>query len=171
VTIPERNAHFSIMKTIEADFLPRVFGVHSPPLKPVTDSAAKGIRRILMVDNDSNSTHLVKILLERSGPYRVMEENDATKAHQTAGSYRPDLILLDVVMPGLDGGEVAEQIKADRELHNTPIIFLTGLATNAEAKRGLHIQGRPALAKPINIPELIDAIETHMRAHLQLCCN
>jgi two-component system, OmpR family, response regulator len=100
-----------------------------------------------------------------------VEENDATKAHQTTGSYKPDLILLDVVMPGLDGGEVAEQIQADRELHNTPIIFLTGLVTKAEEKSGLHIQGRPAVAKPINIPQLIDAIETHLRAHLQVCCN
>jgi CheY-like chemotaxis protein len=156
------------MKTIEADFFPRLFGVDSSPLKPATDSAAKGIRRILIVDNDSNSTHLVKILLERSGPYRVMEENDATKAHQTAGNCKPDLILLEVVMSGLDGGEVAEQIQADRELRNTPIIFLTGLVTKAEAKSGLHIQGRPAVAKPINIPELIDAIEQNLSLGTEL---
>jgi len=150
------------METIETVFSPRTLGVDSPPRKSVHKSATKGTRRILIIDNDSNSTHLVKILLERSGPYRVLEENDSTEAHQTARSFKPDLILLDVMMPGLDGGEVAEQIEADRELHKIPIIFLTGLVTKAEAKSGLHIQGHPVLAKPINIPELIDAIETHL---------
>ena len=154
------------MKTsLDTDFFPGAFGVHSPPLKTVTPSAAKETRRILIVDDDSNTTHLVKILLERSGPYFVVEENDATEAYQTARSFKPDLILLDVMMPGLDGGEVAEQIQADRELHDTPIIFQTGLVTKAEAKSGLHIQGHRVVAKPINIPELIDAIETHLHVY------
>jgi CheY-like chemotaxis protein len=154
------------MKTTpETDFFPGTFGVHSPPLKTVSRSAAKETRRILIVDDDSNATHLVKILLERSGPYFVFEENDATEAYQTAGSFKPDLILLDVIMPRIDGGEVAEQIQTDRELHDTPIIFQTGLVTKAEAKNGLHIQGHPVVAKPINIPELIHAIEEHLRVH------
>jgi CheY-like chemotaxis protein len=150
------------METIQTVFFPRTLGVDSPRRKSVHESATKGTLRILIIDNDSNSTHLVKILLERSGPYRVLEENDSTEAHQTARSFKPDLILLEVMMSGFDGGEVAEKIQADRELHNTPVIFLTGLVTKAEAKSGLHIQGHPVVAKPINIPELIDAIETHL---------
>ena len=116
-------------------------------------------RRILIVDNDPNTTHLVKVLLERTGQYLVLEENDATKAHQSARNFRPELILLDVVMPETDGGEVAAQIEADPELHNTPIVFLTALVTRAEAKSCLNIQGHPFLAKPVSIPELINAIE------------
>lgn len=146
----------------EADLFPRAAGADSPPLEPVSDSAAKGKRRILIVDDDTNSTHLVKILLERSGPYLVLEENDPTKADQTAHNFKPDLILLDIVMPKIDGGELATQIEADRELHDTPIIFLTALVTHTEAKSGLHIQGHPLVAKPISIPELIDAIEKHL---------
>ena len=64
----------------------------------------------------------------------------------------------------MDGGELATQIEADRELHDTPIIFLTALVTHGEAKSGLHIQGHPFVAKPISIPELIDAIEKHLPA-------
>ena len=56
-------------RLFEADFFPRVAGADSPPLDPVSDSVGKGKRRILIVDDDANSTHLVKILLERSGPY------------------------------------------------------------------------------------------------------
>lgn len=124
--------------------------------------AAKEKRRILIVDNDSNSTHLVKILLERSGPYLVLEENNSTKARETARKFKPDVILLDIAMPEIDGGEVAAQIQADRELHKTPIIFLTALVTKAEVNNGLHIEGHSVVAKPINIPELINAIEQHL---------
>ena len=122
----------------------------------------EGKRRILIVDDDPNSTHVVKILLERSGPYLVLEENDPIDVRQTARSFKPDLILLDIMMPKEDGGDVKAQIQADRELHDTPIIFLTGLVTKAEAKSGLHIEGHPIIAKPISIPELIDAIEKHL---------
>jgi CheY-like chemotaxis protein len=108
---------------------------------------------------------VVKILLEKTGRYLVLEENDATKAHQSARSFRPDLILLDIVMPETDGGEVAAQIQADPDLQRTPIIFLTALVTKAEAKTGLRIQGHPFLAKPISIPELIKEIEENLPVH------
>ena len=65
-------------------------------------------------------------------------------------------------MPETDGGEVAAWIEADPELQNTPIIFLTALVTRAETKSGLTIQGHPFLAKPVSIPELINAIELHL---------
>src|SRR5262245_28355528 len=152
-----------VKRLFEADFA-RVDGAGSLPPEPISDSAKKERRRILIVDDDANSTHLVKILLERSGPYLVLEENDPTQADQTAHNFKPDLILLDIVMPKMDGGELATQIEADRELHDTPIIFLTALVTHGEAKSGLHIQGHPLVAKPISIPELIDAIEKHLPA-------
>jgi CheY-like chemotaxis protein len=147
-----------------ADSSPGVVDADSPQLDPVSDPAAKGKRRILIVDDDANSTHLVKILLERSGPYLVLEENDPTKADQTAHNFKPDVILLDIIMPKMDGGELATQIEADRELHDIPIIFLTALVTHGEATGGLQIQGHPFVAKPISIPELIEAIEKHLPA-------
>jgi len=146
-------------KVIEADFLPRETNADFSWSHSIGGRERKERRRILIVDNDPNTTHLVKVLLERTGHYLVLEENDATKTHQDARNFRPDLILLDVVMPETDGGEVAAQIEADPELHNTPIVFLTALVTRAEARSGLNIQGHPFLAKPVSIPELIDAIE------------
>jgi CheY-like chemotaxis protein len=147
-------------KVIEVDFLPRETDIAFSWLDSLGDSA----RRILIVDNDKNTTQLVKILLEKTGRYLVFEENDSTRAHQSARNFRPDLIFLDVVMPHRDGGEVAAQIQADAELHNTPIIFLTALVTRAEANAGLHIDGHPFLAKPIDIQELINTIEGHLPA-------
>jgi len=142
-------------KVIEVDFLPRETDVAFSWL----DSISAFARRILIVDNDKNTTHLVKILLEKTGRYLVFEENNPTRAHQTARNFRPDLIFLDVVMPDQDGAEIAALIRADSDLRNTPIIFLTALVTRVEANAGLHIDGHPFLAKPINIQELIKAIE------------
>jgi len=116
-------------------------------------------RRILIVDDDRESTRLVKVLLEKAGGYLVLEENDAAKAHQSAQNFRPDVILLDIMMPKTDGGEVAAQIEADPELQSTPIIFLTALVTEPETKAGLRIEGHRSLAKPVNIPDLINQIE------------
>ena len=152
-------------RVIEADFFTRESDLESSWSGSTARSMVEEKRRILIVDNDRESTHLVKILLERTGRYLVFEENDATKAHQSARNFRPDVILLDIVMPETDGGEVAAQIQADPDLRRTPIIFLTALVTKAEAKTGLRIQGHRFLAKPISIPELIKGIEENLPAH------
>ena len=152
-------------KIIEADFLPRETDAALLRQGSTPNAFGVGERvRILIVDNDRDVTHLVKVLLERTGHYLVLEENDATKAHQSALNFRPDLILLDIVMPETDGGEVAARIEADPELKNTPIVFLTALVTRVEAKSGLNIQGHSFLAKPVSIPDLINAIEEHLTA-------
>jgi CheY-like chemotaxis protein len=149
-------------KVVEAEFFSGSSGDAMFGLNRINGSMSQPERRILVVDNDQDSTRLVKILLEKSGPYVVLEENDATKAHQSARDFRPHVVLLDIVMPQVDGGEVAAQIENDPELQDTPIIFLTALVTRTEAKSGLHIQGHPFIAKPISIPELISTIEEHL---------
>jgi len=139
-------------RTIEANFLPQV-------ADPIKEKAC-----ILIIDNNRDFTHSAKLALERTGRYFVGEENDASKAHQTAQGLKPDLILLDIAMPEIDGGEVAARIESDPALHRTSIVFLTALVTKAETKSGLQIQGHPFLAKPINVPELINAIEENLPA-------
>lgn len=155
-------------KVIEADFLPRQTNAEfSWPGSISSSPATKERKRILVVDDDHHTTHLVKVLLERTGGYLVLEENDATKAHQRARDFRPDLILLDMMMPEADGGDVAAQIEADPELQSTPIVFLTALVTKSEAEAGLRIQGHPFATKPISIPDLIKAIEENLPAQAQ----
>src|SRR6266705_1834988 len=144
--------------------LSRVYWFDQSEIDVIAKSAVKEKRRILIVDDDREITRLVKILLERTGRYSVLEENDATKAHQSAQDFRADLILLDIMMPETDGGEVAAQIDADPELQRTPIIFLTALVTKPETTTGLRIQGHPLVAKPISIPELISGIEENLPA-------
>ena len=88
-------------RTIEANFFPQAF------------EAIKDKPCILIVDDNHDFTRAAKLALEKSGRYFVSEENDATKAHQTAQSLKPDLILLDIAMPETDGGEVVARIQSD----------------------------------------------------------
>jgi CheY-like chemotaxis protein len=144
---------------------PRVYWFDQFEIDAIAKSLIKEKRRVLIVDDDAESTHLVKILLEKTGHYLVLEENDADEAHRSARNFRPDAILLDIMMPKADGSEVAARIEADPELRNTPIIFLTALVTEPETKAGLRIEGHRSLSKPINIPELIEQIEKSLTVH------
>ena len=105
-------------RTIEANFFPE---------------AAESLKKpcILIIDNNRDFTYSAKRALETTGRYFVCEENDASKAHQTAQNLKPDLILLDIAMPETDGGEVAARIQSDPALHRIPIVFLTALVTKA----------------------------------------
>ena len=149
-------------KIIEANFLAPETAVSFSWSARISRWSSNDTRRVLVVDDDRDTTRLIKILLERRGGYAVAEENDPTRANQTARSFRPDVILLDIMMPETDGGEVAAGIDGDPCLRGTPIIFLTALVTRAEAKSGLEIQGHSFVAKPISIPEVIEAIEQHV---------
>src|SRR5438132_8569108 len=98
-------------------------------------------KRILIVDDEAGFTRLLKLTLERTGEYTVQEENDGTKAHETARRFRPDLILLDIVMPKIDGGDVASQLRADPMMKRTPIVFLTAIVSKQETQSGGLIGG------------------------------
>ena len=119
-------------------------------------------KRILIVDDESGFTRLLKLTLEKTGNFVVMEENDGTRAHETAREFMPDLILLDIVMPKIDGGYVASRIKADWSLRKIPIVFLTAIVSNKEAHSSDLIGGFPFLAKPVSLDNLIQCIEQHL---------
>src|SRR5215207_7010241 len=89
-------------------------------------------KRIFVVDDESGFTRLLKLTLEKSGRYVVREENDGTKAWLAAREFKPDIIFLDIVMPKVDGGEVARQIRTDPALEHVPIIFLTAIVSEKE---------------------------------------
>lgn len=120
--------------------------------------------RVLVVDNNKHFTRSARFLLQRTGRYVVREVNDARRALETARSFKPDLILLDVLMPELDGAEVAAELESDWQLHRVPIVFLTALVTQEEAREGRRIGGHHVLAKPISAAKLIRAVEEHLPA-------
>jgi CheY-like chemotaxis protein len=122
-------------------------------------------QKILIVDDEMTFGQLIKLNLEETEQYEVRVETQGARAIVTARDFQPDLILLDIVMPDVDGGELAHHIKADRLLQDIPIIFLTALVqgTEVDAKEGM-IGGHPFLAKPVNTEELIDIIKRNIKS-------
>ena len=82
-------------------------------------------KRILVVDDEKSLTILLKLNLEETGHYEVRTENWPEDAIQAAREFKPDLILLDIIMPRMPGGNIAALIDEDPELKGTPIVFLT----------------------------------------------
>jgi two-component system, OmpR family, response regulator len=126
---------------------------------PAELSCPMNPKKVLIVDDESGFTRLLKLTLERSGKYMVREENDGTKAWLLAREFLPDIIFLDVVMPKIDGGDVAQQIRSDPLLAKVPIFFLTAIVNANED--GQEIGGYPFLAKPVSIDTIIKCIEAN----------
>lgn len=117
--------------------------------------------RILVVDDDVPLSRLVAILLEKTRLYEVRVENHSTNALATAREFQPALVLLDVDMPGLDGGAVAAQLRADPSLRELPLIFFTSLVSPNESGQSLISRGGELfLPKPVNTAALVSSIET-----------
>ncbi|MHB8522049.1 MAG: response regulator [Limisphaerales bacterium] len=120
-------------------------------------------KRILVVDDRASDSRLVKISLERTGDYVVREENDAQAALSAAEEFEPHLILLDVMMPGMDGGDCAAGFQASPKLKAVPIVFLTSIVTKGEVEEGRGQIGRyPFLAKPVVLSEMVACLKHHL---------
>ena len=117
-------------------------------------------KRILIIDDEPSLTRLVKWNLEATGKYKVREENLAEHALAAAREFKPELVLLDVMMPGKDGGDVASQLQAAPELKGVPIVFLTAAVKKDE--QGVH-GGFPYLAKPVDLEELKACLEHNLK--------
>jgi CheY-like chemotaxis protein len=123
------------------------------------------MKRILVVDDDPVTTRLVKGVVERTGDYEVREENSAVRAMHAAHQFLPDLIVLDIMMPEVDGGDLASRFMADSVLKRVPIVFLTSLVSGTEATHGtLRISGCRALAKPLQPADLVACIQEELAA-------
>jgi two-component system, OmpR family, response regulator len=121
-------------------------------------------KRILVVDDEPGVTRNLKLNLESGGGYEVLGENIATNALSAARKFKPDLILLDVMMPGMDGGDVASRLRADPLFRDTPIVFLTAIVSNEETNGHELVRGAETfLAKPVDIEELKKTLEQHIR--------
>ena len=120
-------------------------------------------KRILIVDDEPSITQLLRLNLEKSGQYTVRAENVAERVIGALAEFKPDLILLDVMMPGMDGGALAEKIQADRNFKHLPIVFLTAAVKQEEvdARDGM-IGGFPYIAKPLNVRGVINVIEKNL---------
>ncbi len=124
-------------------------------------------KRILVVDDEPEFTNLLKLSLEAHGYYEVQEENDAQNARAAARTFDPDLVLLDIMMPDMDGSEVAAELRADPVTRGVPIIFLTALVSEEDAAKGgtCDSGGNSFLPKHIRLDRLMHCIDDKIHRH------
>jgi DNA-binding NarL/FixJ family response regulator len=115
----------------------------------------------LVVDDSPETLRLLTDALDGAG-MTVMVAMDGAAAMRIVDQITPDIILLDAVMPGMDGFETCRRLKRDAGLSNVPVIFMTGLAETEHIVRGLEAGGVDYVAKPIVIEEMLARIRVHL---------
>ena len=118
--------------------------------------------KVLIVDDDVAASRLLALGLEKTGAFEVLVENVATRALASARPFGPDVIFMDVCMPGADGGDVAFQIHSHPQLKTTPIIFLTSLVSGKETSNQAERGGYEFLPKPASLAKVIACIDRHL---------
>ncbi|MEL7008827.1 MAG: response regulator [Cyanobacteria bacterium J06648_1] len=129
--------------------------------KRATDSLSTAEATILIVDDTPNNLQVLFSYLETAG-FRVLLAEDSASALQIAQSQDPDLILLDVLMPGVDGFATCSQLKSQAATKDIPVIFLTALSETINKVQGFKLGGVDYITKPIEQEEVLVRIQTHL---------
>src|SRR5260221_10771738 len=125
----------------------------------ITDPKKRDVA--LVVDDSPETLRLLTDALDGAG-MTVMVALDGASAMRIVDQITPDIVLLDAVMPGMDGFETCKRLKRDAGLVNVPIIFMTGLAETEHIVRGLEAGGVDYVTKPIVVQEMIARIRVHL---------
>ena len=123
-----------------------------PPLVP-------DLKRVLIVDDEIAFAKIVSLQLQRSGQYQVKCLHEGAAVESVAEEWMPDVVLLDFLMPDMDGGQVFQRLKTNPALKHIPIIILTAVAKeDTPLEKGVR-PGRLTLAKPVTFHKLNRAIQ------------
>ena len=115
-------------------------------------------RTILVVDDDADTSQMVKMILEKTGLYTVTTCNRGSEAFKIIQAMRPELVLLDIMMPDADGTDIAVRIKNDKSLVRTRVVFMTSLVSKKEVREDSVIGGHPFISKPISGEMLLNRV-------------
>jgi len=133
---------------------------------PLPPAAAHGEERgpgvVLIVDDAPENLAMLHEALDEAG-YRVLVATDGQGALDRLARMAPDVILLDAVMPGMDGFETCRRLKSDASSAHIPVVFMTGLTETAHILAGFQAGGVDYLTKPLKAPEVLARIATHVR--------
>jgi CheY-like chemotaxis protein len=122
-------------------------------------------KRILIVDDEIDYLHVMKLILEGIGEYEVRTVSLASQVAFVAREFKPDLILLDCMMPAMDGGEVAASLQSDPALKDTPFMFLTCTVSHVEYSRSQCYRGIQAyVPKTLELDQLARLIQEKLAA-------
>ena len=121
---------------------------------------SKGI--VLLADDSPDSLDMLNEAFINEG-YTIFVALDGQQALNIAERISPDIIIMDAIMPNLDGFEACKKLKSNRELRDIPVIFMTGLSNSEDVIKGLEAGGVDYVSKPVNLDELIARIQVHLR--------
>ncbi len=128
-------------------------------LRPQVPMNLREKKSVLVIDDEERFCTFVGSALGKTGRYKVTSATEPVWGITVARTLRPDLILLDVTMPHMDGPQVAERLLEGAKTKSIPIVFVTGLVTNKETKhREMMVAGRTFIAKPVTGDELLQAV-------------
>ncbi len=113
--------------------------------------------RVLVIDDEPEITDIVEAFLTEAG-YTVGVENTPTNAIQKAREFHPDVVLLDIMMPGVDGYDICQALKKEEQLAQVPIIFLTGKDRADDMGRSFKVGGDMFIKKPFSCERLLEIV-------------
>ena len=117
--------------------------------------------KILIVDDNPSNLKVLYTYLQQAG-YQVLVADDGRAGLEVVANSQPELILLDVMMPGLDGFEVCRQLKANQDSKHIPVIFLTALSETVNKVKGFEVGGVDYITQPIENEEVVARVRTHL---------
>ena len=120
------------------------------------------MKKVLVVEDNENNLYMMKFMLEENG-YQVIEAEDGIEGVKLAAIEKPDLILMDIQLPLLDGYEATKQIKANEEIRNIPIIAITSYAMVGDREKTLKAGCNGYIEKPINPETFLPEIEQYLK--------
>lgn len=116
-------------------------------------------KKIMVVDDEPYIARVIKFKLEQEG-YAVISANDGVTGLDRIRQEKPDLVLLDVMMPGLTGYEVCQQVKADADLAGIPVVFLTAKGQERDREQGLNMGASDYITKPFSPNRLLELVKS-----------
>jgi DNA-binding response OmpR family regulator len=114
--------------------------------------------KILVIDDEPEITDIIETFLENTG-YEVRSENSSVIGIERAKTFVPDLVLLDIMMPFMDGYEVCKELKKSKETSKTPVIFLTGKDARSDEGRSFEAGGDMFIKKPFSCERLLEIVK------------
>lgn len=122
---------------------------------------AATVKRILIADDDPVILRLIQVNLELEG-YEVLTANNGEEAVAAATAENPDLVILDIMMPRVDGYQACEQLKSSEATRDIPVIFLSAKAQQGDIEKGKAFGVAAYLTKPFDPTELLEVVERHV---------